>query len=58
MRGIRRPVEFEDIVRRLAEEPHPTCGKSMFSTMRELVCFAAALGFEVNRRVPIDGANQ
>lgn len=55
MRGIRRPAEFEDIVRRLAEEPHPACKKSIFATMRDLVCFAAALGFEVKRRVAIEG---
>ena len=55
MRGIRRPAEFEEMVRRLAEEPHPACGKAIFATMRELVCFAAALGFQVKRRVPIDG---
>ena len=55
MRGIRRPAEFEDLVRRLAEESHPTCSKSIFATMRELICFAAALGFQVKRRVPVDG---
>lgn len=55
MRGIRRPAEFEDIVRRLAEEPHPSCKKSIFATMRDLVCFAAALGFEVKRRIVIEG---
>jgi len=27
----------------------------MFPTMRELVCFAAALGYETQRRLPVDG---
>lgn len=64
MRGIRRSIDFETIVRRLAEEPHPDAGRAIFPTMRELMCFAAVLGFENDRRHPlqsktaeIDGRN-
>lgn len=56
MRSIRRPEVYEETVRKLAEQSHPGSGKSMFGTMRELVCFAAALGFEARRRLPLAGA--
>jgi dnd system-associated protein 4 len=54
MRGIRRSQQFEETVRRLAEVQHPEAGRSVFPTMRELVCFAAVLGFECERKRPID----
>jgi dnd system-associated protein 4 len=50
MRAIKRSEKFEDLVRKLAIEEHPVTKKSIFSTIRELMCFAAILGFENNRR--------
>lgn len=50
MRGIRRSVQFEEIVRQLAEAQHPEAGRSIFPTMRELMCFAAVLGYEHDRK--------
>lgn len=50
MRAIKRSQKFEDLVRKLADVHHPTTGKSVFPTIRELVCFAAILGFENDRR--------
>lgn len=53
MRTIKRPDQFEAVVRLLAETPHPVTGRSIFSTMRELLCFAAVLGFAQARRTPL-----
>lgn len=55
MRSIRRSAEHEELVRRLANEPHPDADRSIFPTMRELVCFAAVLGFQENKRTPLSG---
>jgi dnd system-associated protein 4 len=49
MRGIKRTKEFETLVRQLAEINHSDVGRPIFPTMRELMCFAAMLGFEKNR---------
>jgi dnd system-associated protein 4 len=55
MRGIRRSEQFEEMVRQLAESQHPkvTPPRSIFPTMRDLMCFAAVLGFEYQRRRPL-----
>lgn len=37
-------------MRKLADVHHPTTGKSIFPTIRELMCFAAVLGFENDKR--------
>jgi dnd system-associated protein 4 len=55
MRAIKRSATHEDLVRRLAETPHPISNKSIFPTMRELLCFAAVLGFEHEMRRPLLG---
>jgi dnd system-associated protein 4 len=55
MRNVRRALSHEVLVKMLAEKPHPKTQKSIFPTMRELLCFAAALGFQENRRKSIDG---
>src|SRR5688572_23848247 len=55
MRGIKRSEQHEDLVRRLAEASHPSSNRSIFPTMRELVCFAAVLGFEHDRRKALEG---
>ena len=53
MRTIRRPEQFEPLVRQLAENPHPISKRSIFATMRELLCFAAVLGFNEEVRTPV-----
>jgi dnd system-associated protein 4 len=46
MRSIKWLKSYDGLVRRLAETPHPVNKKSIFPTMRELISFAAMLGFE------------
>ncbi len=53
MRAIRRNKKHEDLVRRLTEPAHPDSNKSIFPTMRELMCFAALLGFENEKQGPL-----
>jgi dnd system-associated protein 4 len=53
MRSVRRPAEMEDLVRDLAERPHPVSKRSIFPTMRDLMCFAAVLGFHEGVRTPL-----
>jgi len=54
MRAIRRSKKYEDLVRHLAEAIHPHASRPIFPTMRELICFAAVLGFERERKRPLD----
>jgi dnd system-associated protein 4 len=54
MRAIRRSAKHERLVRQLAEASHPVSKRSLFPTMRELLCFAAVLGFENNARKPLE----
>lgn len=53
--SIHRLDRHEGLVRRLAEQAHPKTGASIFPTFRELACFAALLGFELDRRATMDG---
>lgn len=53
MRGIKRSKQHETLVRQLAEINHPEVGRPIFPTMRELICFAAMLGFEKERKKPL-----
>ena len=55
MRNIRRSTEHEVVVRMLAEKPHPKTQKSIFPTMRELLCFSACLGFHQDKRSKLSG---
>ncbi len=54
MRAIKRSKRHESMVRQLAETSHPHAGRPIFPTMRELMCFAAALGFENDRKKPLE----
>lgn len=54
MRPIRRSERHEALVRQLAESSHPHAGRPIFPTMRELMCFAAVLGFEKGKKFPLD----
>jgi dnd system-associated protein 4 len=56
MRSIKRSKQFEPLVRQLAESGHSEVGRPIFPTMRELICFAAVLGFEKQRKKDLDHA--
>ena len=53
--SIRRLDRHDDLVERLGAQAHPKTGASIFPTFRELACFAALLGFELDRRASMDG---
>lgn len=55
MRPVRRSKRHEGLVRQLAEANHPHASRPIFPTMRELMCFAAVLGFEKDRKRQLDG---
>jgi dnd system-associated protein 4 len=52
--NINRSRKYEDIVQKLAAMPLPVSDRRLFPTIRELLCFAALLGFSEGRRVPLD----
>jgi dnd system-associated protein 4 len=56
MRAIKRSKKYEGIVRQLAEAVHPHASRPIFPTMRELICFAAVVGFERDKKRPLDTA--
>ena len=53
MKSVQRDIKHEPLVRQLAETVNPATKRSLFPTMRELLCFAAALGFQMDRRVSL-----
>lgn len=55
MRGVKWSKAHDSLVRRLAETPHPVNKRSIFPTMRELIAFAAVLGFETETFIPPNG---
>lgn len=56
MRAVKRSQKFEDLVKKLAVDENPVSKKSIFPTIRELMCFAAVLGFENDRRSKLQDA--
>lgn len=54
--NINRSKLHEDIVQRLSMQNVPGSDRKLFPTIRELLCFAALLGFSEKRRVPLDRA--
>jgi dnd system-associated protein 4 len=52
--NINRSKIHEDFVQRLAIHKVPGSDRTLFPTIRELLCFAALLGFSEQRRVPLD----
>ncbi|MGU3456033.1 DNA phosphorothioation-associated protein 4 [Brevundimonas sp. M1A4_2e] len=52
--NIHRSRVYEDLVQRLAMQPIPGSTRKLFPTIRELLCFAALLGFSEQRRVQLD----
>ena len=55
MRSVRRVATHEVLVRMLCEKNHSKSGRSLFPSMRELLCFCAVLGFQVDRRIRLEG---
>jgi len=54
MKAVKRSARFEPIVRQLAVSTHPTAKRQIFPSMRELICFAAVLGFDRNSTRHLD----
>ncbi len=52
--NINRSKLHEEIVQRLSMQNIPGSDRKLFPTIRELLCFAALLGFSEGRRVPLD----
>ena len=56
--SIRRLERFGATVRRLVEDPHPATGSGIFSTFRDLACFAAVLGYNEGRERKVEGPSE
>jgi dnd system-associated protein 4 len=54
MRNVRRADTYEAVVRQLTES-NSSSRPSVFPTMRELLCFAAVVGFHDGKRTSIEG---
>lgn len=52
--NINRSRVHEDMVQRLAMQKLPGADRTLFPTIRELLCFAALLGYSEKRRVPLE----
>jgi dnd system-associated protein 4 len=52
--NINRSRIHEDMVQRLAMQKLPGADRTLFPTIRELLCFAALLGYSEQRRIPLD----
>lgn len=52
--NINRSKIYEEYVQKLAAIPLPGSERRLFPTIRELLCFAALLGFSEKRRLPLD----
>ena len=50
MRNLRRAKQWTGLIDRLVEEKDPETGQTAFPTLRELMCFAATLGYQQSRR--------
>jgi dnd system-associated protein 4 len=54
--NINRSRLHEELVQQLSMQNIPGTDRKLFPTIRELLCFAALLGFSEQRRVPLDRA--
>ncbi|MBD3754139.1 MAG: DNA phosphorothioation-associated protein 4 [Gammaproteobacteria bacterium] len=52
--NINRSRIHEEMVQRLAMQKLPDTDRTLFPTIRELLCFAALLGYSEKRRIPLD----
>ena len=53
MRNLRLSKQWNALVDRLTEEKDLATGQTAFATLRELMCFAASLGFEHDSNIPL-----
>lgn len=58
MRALRRSERFESVCKQLVEEKTERGKREVFPTFRELVTFAAAIGFDQGRSLAIDGPSK
>ena len=58
LRGIFRSDEHKEIVEKLAVRRHGIKKTSIFPTIKDLMCFAAMLGFSEGKRVPLSENHQ
>lgn len=52
--NINRSLIHKDMVDRLATHKLPGTDRTLFPTIRELLCFAALLGYSESRRLPLE----
>lgn len=52
--NINRSKKYDDFIQKLAVDKLPGNSQSIFPTIRELLCFAALLGYSQNNKVPLD----
>lgn len=52
--NINRAGVYEELVQKLAIAKVPDGSRSLFPTIRELLCFCALLGFSQKRKLPLD----
>ena len=52
--NINRSRKHEEMVQRLAMEKLPGSDRTLFPTIRELLCFSALLGYSEERRLSLD----
>ena len=52
--NINRSRVHEEMVQRLAVQKLPNTDRTLFPTLREVLCFAALLGYSEKRRIPLD----
>ena len=58
LRNINRSDEHEDFVQKLAVRNHPIKKRSIFPTIKDLLCFAAMLGFSEGKRIPLSSTHK
>lgn len=57
MRNFRASEKYRSLIEKLAQANHSIAGRSIFPTMRDLLCFAAVLGFENDRHAELNAKN-
>tara|TARA_B100001175_G_C19183934_1_gene483415 strand:- start:102 stop:578 length:477 start_codon:yes stop_codon:yes gene_type:complete len=58
LRNINRSDEHEEFVQKLAIRNHSIKKSSIFPTIKDLLCFAATLGFSEGKRVPLSSEHK
>ena len=58
MRDVRRPDAFEPLVERLTTPKLTETGVPVFQTIMDLLIFCSALGFAVQRRIPVPSSGK